>query len=217
MKAFYIRTSRVANDGAAQLFDLKKWASTQEGWAQHKVYLDEGESGAKDKRPQWDKLRADIKNGMVDELVCTELSRIGRSVLNVVLSLDEIYRDGCRVVLLRQGLDYATAMGRAVATILAAIAQLEREQIRDRLVAGVRRAQSEGTRSGKPIGRAKKTITNEEIEHIKNSKLTLKEAVNYVNKRRDEPKQRVSKTTMRRAIATANKNKGDMEGVQQVI
>jgi DNA invertase Pin-like site-specific DNA recombinase len=155
-RAIYVRTSTDDNDGAAQLHELRQWCE-KAGWSNVKEYIDQGESGIKESRPQWDQLRVEVTRGRVTELVCTELSRLGRSVVNVVLALDDFYRVGCRVILLRQGLDYGTAVGRLVATILAAVAQLEREQTKERIRAGVRRAQNEGTRSGKPIGRPRRT------------------------------------------------------------
>lgn len=162
MKAIYVRTSTDDNDGAAQLHELRQWCE-REGWGKVREYVDRGESGTKDSRPAWDKLREAVATGNVDALVVTELSRIGRSVLGVVLALDAFYRRGCRVVLLRQGLDYATPVGRMVATMLAAVAQLERDQIAERVQAGVRRARAEGTRSGRPIGRPRAIVSDKQL------------------------------------------------------
>jgi DNA invertase Pin-like site-specific DNA recombinase len=170
--ALYVRTSTDDNDGSAQLHELREWAARQgsRDWFHATAYIDKGESGAKASRPQWDKLLADVRAGRVRELACTELSRMGRSVLNVVLALDELHAAGCRVVLLRQGLDYGTPIGRAVATILAAVAQLEREQIRERIAAGVRRAREKGSRSGKPIGRPRAVVTGEQLERARQAR-----------------------------------------------
>jgi len=162
MNAIYVRTSKDDNDGSAQLHELKAWAEAQ-GWKGWREYVDQGETGKKDSRPQWDKLRDDVRKGKVKQLVATEISRVGRSVVNVILALDDCYRAGGRVVLLRQGLDYATPIGRAVAAILAAVAQLEHDQITERIRSGVRRAQKEGTRSGKPVGRPTRVVTEEQI------------------------------------------------------
>lgn len=162
MKAIYVRTSTDENSGEGQLHELRGWCETQ-GWKNVREYIDIGEGGTKSSRPQWDILYRDIQHGKVDTCVCTEISRLGRSTLNVVLALDDFYRSGCRVVLVRQGLDYATPTGRAVATILVAVAQLERDQIRERIVAGVRKAKEAGTRSGKAIGRPRTDFTREEI------------------------------------------------------
>ena len=155
--ALYVRTSVEDNDGRTQLLELER-AARARGWAGWEVYLDRGQSGAKESRPEWDRLRKRCRAGEVGELLVTELSRLGRSVVNVVLALDELQANGVRVILLRQGLDYGTPTGRAVAAILAAVAQLERDQIRERIAAGVKRAQEQGTKSGKPIGRPERSI-----------------------------------------------------------
>jgi DNA invertase Pin-like site-specific DNA recombinase len=200
MKAIYVRTSTDDNDGAAQLHELRQWCE-REGWKGVKEYVDRGESGKKESRPEWDRLRADITKGEVREVVCTQLSRIGRSVINVILSLDSLHRSGCRLVLLREQLDYGTAIGRAIATILAAIAALEHEQITERIRSGVRRAQQEGTRSGKPIGRPRVTLSPEFLRLVEYYRKTLGKGWAYTAERLGLPE-----TTLRRAyIATRQK------------
>lgn len=163
MRAIYVRTSPGDNDGAAQLHQLRQWCVAQ-GWRDVREYVDRDVSGTKDSRPEWNRLREHVRSGKISELAATELSRLGRSVLNVVLALDELHRAGCRVVLLREALDYGTPVGRAVATIMAAIAQLERDRIVERITAGVRRAQVEGTRSGRAIGRPRREIDDRTVE-----------------------------------------------------
>jgi DNA invertase Pin-like site-specific DNA recombinase len=168
-RAIYVRTSTDDNDGAAQLHQLRTWCAAQ-GWKGVKEYVDRGECGAKDSRPEWNKLHAAIAKGGVTELAATELCRLGRSAVSVLLALDEIYRRGCRVVLLREGLDYATPVGRLVATILAAVAQLERDQIRARIISGVNRAKELGTRSGKAIGRPRAQVTEMDLEKVRHAR-----------------------------------------------
>lgn len=163
MKAIYVRTSVDDNDGAAQLHELQTWAE-REGWRDFRTFIDRGESGLKASRPAWNEVMKGVTSGKIKELAVTELSRIGRSVVNVILALDDAHRAGCRVVLLRQGLDYSSPVGRAVAAILAAVAQLEREQIVARVRAGVRRAREKGTRSGKPIGRPRTEVTEGQVQ-----------------------------------------------------
>jgi DNA invertase Pin-like site-specific DNA recombinase len=169
MKAIYVRTSTDDNDGAAQIHELRKWCNAQ-GWQNVKEYIEQGEHGDKDSRPEWDKLKRDVRSGKVTEIVATQLSRLGRSVINVILSLDEFYQSNCRVVLIREGLDYATPVGRAVAAILAAVAQLELEQIRERIRSGVRRAKEVGTRSGKPIGRPRQMVTEGWLKDVQRAR-----------------------------------------------
>jgi DNA invertase Pin-like site-specific DNA recombinase len=171
-RAVYVRTSTDDNDGSAQLHELAEAARVR-GWGhEYAAYLDRGESGAKDSRPEWDELREQCRRGRVREVMATELSRLGRSVVPVVLALDELHHAGVRVILLRQGLDYGTPVGRAVAAILAAVAQLERDQAIERIRAGVRRAQEEGTRSGRPIGRPRRRVDTQKLRELRKAGLS---------------------------------------------
>ncbi len=60
-------------------------------------------------------------------------------------------------------IDTTTPSGRLLFHMLGAIAEFERDLIRERVVAGVRRAQEHGTRSGRPIGRARRLVDSDEI------------------------------------------------------
>jgi len=142
--ALYVRTSTDDNDGAAQLSELRRVSG---GGVE---YVDRGESGTKAFRPAWDNLLRDCRAGKIRAVYATELSRLGRSVVPVVLALDELQRLGVRVVLTRQGLDYGTPVGQLVAQILVAVAQLERAQILERTRAGIERAKAKGVRFGRP-------------------------------------------------------------------
>ncbi len=192
MRAIYVRTSVEDNDGAAQLHELLGQAVVRE-WltpAQAEVlrsraaeyagtvlagvlegdvllFVERGQSGAKASRPAWDILLERVRFREVSEVMATELSRFGRSVVNVILALDELRRLGCNVVLTRQGLDYSTPVGRAVAAILAAVAQLERDQLRERIQAGMRKAREKGTRSGKSIGRGEVSVDVERAARLR--------------------------------------------------
>jgi DNA invertase Pin-like site-specific DNA recombinase len=94
----------------------------------------------------------DVRAGTVKRIVCTELSRLGRKLGNLVLVLDELHALGCEVVIVREGIDYTTPAGRMFAQILGALAEFERERIGERIRSGVLRAKEKGTRSGKLIG-----------------------------------------------------------------
>lgn len=162
-RAIYIRTSVADNDGAAQRHELELRARG-EGWNEWVTYFDRGESGAEDSRPQWDKLTADVRRGRVRELLVTELSRLGRSTVAVLTVLDEWQRAGLRLIVTRLGIDFATPSGRMVAAVLAAVAELELELTRERRLAGVRRAQAHGTRSGRPIGRPRVEVDADKLK-----------------------------------------------------
>lgn len=147
----YVRTSTDKQDGEAQEYEVHRWAKAE--GCEITIRKEIGESGAKANRPEWMRVMKEARGGRIGTLVATEISRIGRSVMQVIRDLDMLHRIGCRVVLIRQGLDYATPVGKMVATILAAVAEMERESIRERTRAGMKRALEGGTRSGRPIGR----------------------------------------------------------------
>lgn len=156
--AIYVRTSTDRQDGFAQGHALDK-AAPEAVW-----FIDVGESGAKARRPMLDELRAAIRRQEVDEVVCTALDRLGRSMIDVVLLVDELATAGVRVRTLREGvIDPASPVGRFTLQIFSALAEMERGFIRERIRGGVKRAQEEGTRSGRAIGRPARAVDVPEV------------------------------------------------------
>ncbi|MFC1609891.1 recombinase family protein [Myxococcota bacterium] len=154
--------------------------SNLRGWCDYRVFKDLDESGARDNRPQWNRLRREIRAGRVIEVMATEIARLGRSAVSVILALDEISRAGCNVILTRQGLDYATPVGRMVAQILAAVAEMEREQSAERRRAGIAQAREKGTRSGKPIGRPRRQIDARRAARLRSEGRSWREVARLV-------------------------------------
>ena len=148
--ALYARVSTVGHgqDVGLQLDELKMVAS-QRGW-QAAEYVDDGVSGAKDSRPALDRMMADARAGRLDLVAVWRFDRFARSTKHLLVSLDELRCLGVDFLSLREQVDTSTPMGRAVFTIIAAISELERETIRERVVAGVRRAQAAGKHCGRP-------------------------------------------------------------------
>ena len=116
---------------------------------------EDGVSGAAKVRPVLEKIMADARKGDIGTLVVVALDRLGRSTIDLLIRLEELNRLEVRVISLREALDYGTAAGRLVASILAAMAQFERSLIIERTKAGMTRAKEKGTRSGLAIGRPK--------------------------------------------------------------
>jgi DNA invertase Pin-like site-specific DNA recombinase len=120
------------------------------------VYADVGLSGSLDHRPEFDKLRASVERGGVSSVYVTKLDRLGRSARSILEFFDLAERNGVRVVVTDQGpIDTLTPVGRLVRTVLAAMAELEADLIRERTrdaMAGFKDG-TRKTRSGKPVGR----------------------------------------------------------------
>ena len=104
------------------------------------------ESGAKDRRPALDRLLADARRRRFDVLVCWRLDRLGRNLKHLITLLDELQALGVAFVSLAEGIDATTPAGKLQMHILGAIAEFERERIRERVLAGLQRARREGKR-----------------------------------------------------------------------
>jgi len=113
-------------------------------------------------------LMADARRGLFDVVVVWRFDRFARSVKQLVLALEEFRSLGIDFVSHQEALDTSTPMGRAIFTIIAAIAELERNIILERVVAGLDYAQTNGTRSGKPIGRPRAIFRHDQVFELRN-------------------------------------------------
>src|SRR5712671_4253866 len=139
----------------------------QRGWQFQQLYSDRA-SGAKERRPGLDALMADARRGLFDVVVVWRFDRFARSVKQLVLALEEFRALGIDFISHQEALDSSTPMGRAMFTIIAAIAELERKIIRERVVAGLDYAHTNGTRSGKPVGRPRVIFRHDQVFELRN-------------------------------------------------
>src|SRR5213080_2655194 len=146
--AVYARVSTGDQSCEPQLRDLREYVAAR-GWRAAE-FIDQGVSGAKDRRPGLDRLLAAVKARKVDVVVVAAFDRFGRSVRHLVETLDLFRHLGVEFISLREQIDTGSPLGQAVFTIVAAIAQLERSLIAERVRAGLRRAKAEGKRLGRP-------------------------------------------------------------------
>jgi DNA invertase Pin-like site-specific DNA recombinase len=96
---------------------------------------------------------ADAQRGQCDIVAVWRFDRFARSVKQLVVALEEFRALGIDFVSHQEALDTSTQMGKAMFTIIGAMAELERNVIRERVMAGITYAQTHGTKSGKPIER----------------------------------------------------------------
>jgi putative DNA-invertase from lambdoid prophage Rac len=146
--AIYARVSTLDQEPENQLQELRRYVSAR-GWTAQE-FVDRGVSGAKDTRPALDALVRDAKRRRFDVLVCWRLDRLGRNLRHLILLLDELSALGVGFVSLAEGIDATTAAGRLQLHILGAIAEFERDRIRERVKAGLSRTRLAGTRLGRP-------------------------------------------------------------------
>jgi len=145
----YARVSTTAGQTCEnQLLELRRYVEVR-GWTP-KEYVDEGVSGAKDRRPALDRLVLDARRRRLDVVVVWSLDRLGRSLKHLVVLLDDLQALGVGFISVREGLDWTTPSGRLQAQLLAMIAEFERSRIQERVVAGLARARAQGRKLGRP-------------------------------------------------------------------
>jgi DNA invertase Pin-like site-specific DNA recombinase len=157
----YARVSTADQRCEGQLEALRRYADAR-GWDATE-YIDHGVSGAKERRPALDSLLSAARRRDVAVVLVTKLDRLARSLHQLVALGREFEALGVDLVVTDQAVDTTTPSGRLLFHVLGAIAEFERSLIRDRVVAGLRRAQERGTRSGRPIGRPRRVLDSEEI------------------------------------------------------
>jgi DNA invertase Pin-like site-specific DNA recombinase len=182
--ALYVRVSTASKsrrgegaafdqDPAVQEHPLRELA-TQRGWAMTRVYTDRT-SGAKERRPGLDALMADARRGAFDVVVVWRFDRFTRSVKQLVLAFEEFRALGIDFVSHQEALATSTPMGRAMFTIIAAMAELERSVIQERVAAGLEYARQHGTRSGKAVGRPRAVFRRDEVAELRQQGLSLRQ------------------------------------------
>ncbi len=145
--ALYMRVSTVDQHPETQLLDLRQMAA-QRGLEITQEYTDRI-SGVKAKRPGLDQMMIDARHGGFDVVLVWASDRIARSVKHFLEVLDELNRLGVEYISLRENIDTGGPLGRAIIVIVAAIAELERSLIIERVRAGMRRARLDGTHIGR--------------------------------------------------------------------
>ncbi len=144
-----VSTNQQSQSIENQLSELRRYAQ-QRGWSIYKEYIDEGISGAKDRRPSLDALMIDARRARFDVVAVLKFDRFARSARHLLNALAEFQGMGIDFCSLVDGIDTSTAYGRAMFTIAGAFAELERELIRERVILGLQKARERGKQLGRP-------------------------------------------------------------------
>ncbi len=149
--AIYARVSTAHNGQSPemQLNELREYAARR-GWQVVGEYVDVGISGAKDSRPELNRLMGDAHQRRFDAVLVWKLDRFGRSLRHLVNALAELEALGVAFISLRDNLDLSTPSGRLMFQIIGAMAEFERALIQERVRAGLRNARAKGKRLGRP-------------------------------------------------------------------
>jgi DNA invertase Pin-like site-specific DNA recombinase len=132
-----------------QLRELREYAERR-GWKVAGEYIDNGISGAKDSRPELNRLMADAHKRRIDVVCVWKFDRFARSVSHLLRALETFKALGVEFISFSEQLDTSTPTGKMIFTVLGAVAELERSLIAERVRAGLRNARAKGRRLGRP-------------------------------------------------------------------
>lgn len=147
----YLRVSTTEQNVDSQKFALLDWCAKQ-GIMNYEMFVDHGISGAKESRPALNQMMDRVDKGECSQVIVFSFSRFARSVSHLLKALQKFKDRGVRFNSVTEQLDTNSPMGLALFTILGALAQMEREIIRNRVIAGLANARAKG----KIIGRVRK-------------------------------------------------------------
>jgi len=148
--ALYSRVSTTVQNVQPQIDEMREYC-VRRGLQITGEYSDHGVSGSKDSRPALNRLMADANSRKFDVVLVWRIDRFGRSLKHLVNALAELGAVGVAFISLRDNLDLGTPTGRLMFQIIGAMAEFERELIRERVIAGQQRAMARGTRFGRPL------------------------------------------------------------------
>ena len=175
----YARVSTKNGQSVQRQIDELKVVAEKSGWDIAEILCDEGITGAKGRkdRPAFDKALKLITQRKADRLMVWSVDRLGRSLKDLVETMEEINAAGADLYIHTQALDTSTPAGRAMFGMLSIFSSFERELIRERVISGLDKARREGKRLGrKPIP----PITKRKVIELRATGLSQQKIANRV-------------------------------------
>lgn len=191
--ALYARVSKNTQNPETQLLPLREYAQRRE-IGETIEYIDFAWSGAKRRRPQLDQLMRDARLRRFDAVIVQRFDRFGRSAQHLVMTLEEFEGLKIEFISLNEMIDTSSPVGKVMFWIIGALAEMEREIIRERINDGLARARAEG----KQLGRPKRIFDREEVFKLKAEGLSPREIAR---------KMRIGEGTVRRTLKKPRQNR----------
>lgn len=148
----YLRVSKHEQTIENQRIELERVANAK-GWKVIATFKDEGISGAfgREVRAQYDSMLKQGVQAKFDVILAWDVSRLSRSLVDLVTTLDELHACGIDLYLHQQAIDTTTPAGKAMFQMCGVFAEFEREILSERVKSGLNRARAEGKLLGRPI------------------------------------------------------------------
>jgi DNA invertase Pin-like site-specific DNA recombinase len=150
--ALYVRVSTDRQTVENQIAALSKVAEAR-GWQIVETFSDAGISGAKGRkdRPALDEMLKQAQRRRFDVVMAWAIDRIGRSLVDLLNTIESLKACGVDLYLDQQAIDTTTPSGKLMLQMTGAFAEFERAMIQARIHAGLRRAVANGTKLGRPL------------------------------------------------------------------
>ena len=148
----YLRVSKNEQTIENQRIELERVAAAK-GWKVIAIFKDEGMSGAfgREVRAQYDSMLKQGVQAKFDVVLAWDVSRLSRSLVDLVTTLDELHACDIDLYLHQQAIDTTTPAGKAMFQMCGVFAEFERGILSERVKAGLNRAREEGKTLGRPM------------------------------------------------------------------
>jgi len=170
--AIYVRVSTAEQETELQEHELQEYCERR-GWS-CVVYRDKGQSGAKNDRPALTIMMNDLRRRKVDVIVVWALDRLARSLKQLLTIAEECRVMGVDLVSLKQNVDTTLPAGRLTFQVLGAVAEFEREMLRDRVKAGMAQARRAGKHLGRPALRGFHVTEIEKMKVLRSQGMSVR-------------------------------------------
>lgn len=145
----YLRVSTSDQSCEMQRREIDAYVQAR-GWLTVTYYEDAGFTGTNTNRPQFKQLIADARHRKLDVIVVFKLDRFARSLKDLITHLEELTQLGVDFIALKDAIDFTTASGKLLTSLLGAFAAFEADIIRERVRSGLANARAKGKRLGRP-------------------------------------------------------------------
>lgn len=168
--ALYARVSTRDQEPENQMLDLRRYAAAR-GWEIAGEFVDFGISGAKEDRPSLSAVMTLARRRQIGCVLIWRFDRFARSLRHLINALGELTELGVHFVSFTEAVDTSTSQGRMMVGVLGALAEFERDLIRERILAGIRRARDEG----KQLGRRPVPLDLANVRQLRAQGISLRE------------------------------------------
>lgn len=184
----YVRVSTTDKQTTrSQRVAIRGWAQSAHVKPDSIRWFEDRQSGATADRPALGQLLRAVERGSVDTVVVYSLSRLARNTRDGLGILADLGQRGVRVVSVSENIDFGNSVGNLIASVLLAVAQFERELIRDRILAGLKA-------TTKKIGRPQNVKKLQKIRALRDSGLSVAEIAGKIQSSKQNVYKALSKT-----------------------